>query len=415
MIKSTLKKIPERLNDIAELPKFIQENNIKLFPKEEMSVLDLINYYIETNKTDEAFFIVDLGCILEQYKAWKTLFPKIQPYYSVRCCPDNMIIKILSLLGCGFSCASKQEIITVNAEENCSDRIIYSNPVKDPSFMKYARSQDVDFMSFDSETELYKIKLYHPYAKLLLHITTAHFFEKDTDNRKFGCSMETAKSLLEQCKFLELNVYGVSFNAGKKLCDASVYEGAIKAAKEVFNIAKELGIEMKCLNIGDGFYGQGGSNITKVQEVAKRINESLDKHFGDIEDLRIIAEPGRFLVESSHTLVFNVIGKKKIDNGSETMFSYYMNEGIYGCFNCIMFDDAKPEISPFSERNEKTYKSIIFGPTCDSIDTIARDIYLPELVVGEWCYVEHFGAFTRASASTFNGFQKTPASYVILY
>ena len=65
----SLKKNPEMLNAIVELTKFIQEHTIKIFSKEEMLILDLINYYIETNKTDEAFFIVDLGSAIEQYKA----------------------------------------------------------------------------------------------------------------------------------------------------------------------------------------------------------------------------------------------------------------------------------------------------------------------------------------------------------
>lgn len=72
---------------------------------------------------------------------------------------------------------------------------------------------------------------------------------------------------------------------------------------------------MKCLSI----YGGAGSNEAKLEGTAKKINESLDKGFGDIEDLKIIAEPGRFLVKSSHILAFNVIGKKKkIDNCEET-------------------------------------------------------------------------------------------------
>jgi ornithine decarboxylase len=44
---------------------------------------------------------------------------------------------------------------------------------------------------------------------------------------------------------------------------------------------------------------------------------------------------------------------------------------------------------------------------------IAEDIKLPELAIGEWIFVEHFGAYTSAAASTFNGFQKTNSYYII--
>jgi ornithine decarboxylase len=90
-----------------------------------------------------------------------------------------------------------------------------------------------------------------------------------------------------------------------------------------------------------------------------------------------------------------------------------MNDGVYGSFNCIHFDHARPIIRPFSERDSAFYRSKVFGPTCDSMDTIAQEVHLPELAVGEWCFVECFGAYTTAAASDFNGFRKTPAFYVL--
>ena len=59
------------------------------------------------------------------------------------------------------------------------------------------------------------------------------------------------------------------------------------------------------------------------------------------------------------------------------------------------------------------YKSKIFGPTCDSMDLIANEIMLPELVVGEWVYVENFGAYTTSACSSFNGFITTDYKYIL--
>lgn len=408
-------KLPQYLSEIAELPKFIQENNIKLFPKDETSVENLINYYIEKNKTDEAFFIIDLGVILDQFKRWKSLLPRVEPFYAVKCCPDPMIMKLLDLLGCNFDCASKQEIINVTELNISSSKIIYANPVKDSHFIKFARSQDVDLMTFDNETELYKIKLYHPYAKLIIRIKTEDSKSVCRFSSKFGCSVVDAKILLEKCKFLELHVVGVSFHVGSKCGDTETYEIAIKDAKTLFDMGKEMGMKMNTLDVGGGFPGSEKDCPVKFEDITKSINDYVDKYFSEIEDLRVIAEPGRYFASLSHTLVFNVIGKKKVVENGETKFSYYMNDGVYGCFNCIMFDHQTPEIFPFNERNEKRYKSTIFGPTCDSIDTISRNVELPELVVGEWCYVESFGAYTQAAASNFNGFQKIDNNYIILY
>jgi len=57
-------------------------------------------------------------------------------------------------------------------------------------------------------------------------------------------------------------------------------------------------------------------------------------------------------------------------------------------------------------------KATLFGPTCDSMDCVATDYPLEELHVGEWLAFEHYGAYTVAAASTFNGMQKPTINYV---
>ena len=58
------------------------------------------------------------------------------------------------------------------------------------------------------------------------------------------------------------------------------------------------------------------------------------------------------------------------------------------------------------------FRSKIFGPTCDSIDLICNEVMLPELTIGEWVYVENFGAYTVASSSNFNGFKTNVFKYI---
>jgi ornithine decarboxylase len=91
---------------------------------------------------------------------------------------------------------------------------------------------------------------------------------------------------------------------------------------------------------------------------------------------------------------------------------YYLNDGVYGSFNCIYFDHTVPTILPFNERDGGQFKSTIFGPTCDSIDLICENTMLPELAIGEWVYVEDFGAYTAASSSAFNGFKTNLFKYI---
>jgi len=410
------RKIPRDLATFSELPKFISENNVKLFSKEEYTKYDIINYHLEQNKNDDAFYIIDLGEILEQFKQWKTFLPRIEPFYAVKCCPNPMILKTLAVLGCGFDCASKAEIIKVTDLNVPTNRIIYANPVKDPQYIKFARSQNVDVMTFDNEVELYKIKLYHPYAKLVLRIKTDDSNSTLKFSSKFGASLADAKVFLEKAKSLDLDVIGVSFHVGSKCNDTATWGATLKDAREVFRMGSALGMNMHLLDIGGGFPGTFKDSLVTFEDMAKAINEAIDTNFSDVPDLRIIAEPGRYFATKSHTLVFNVIGKRKVvDEAGDISFQYYMNEGVYGSFNCIVFDGCCPEIIAFNKRAGKKYKSTIFGPTCDSMDTMTRSAELPELGVGEWCYVENFGAYTQAAASNFNGFPSTECNYVFMY
>ena len=58
--------------------------------------------------------------------------------------------------------------------------------------------------------------------------------------------------------------------------------------------------------------------ISTTPNIAKVINESIDEYFGGYDNgVKFIAEPGRYFVSASHTLLLNVIGKKDIEESNE--------------------------------------------------------------------------------------------------
>lgn len=87
---------------------------------------------------------------------------------------------------------------------------------------------------------------------------------------------------------------------------------------------------------------------------------------------------------------------------------------VYGSFNCIIFDHQSDlELKPVRAREpgERSFTSVVWGPTCDSIDCVTAKCELPELEVGDWLYVPRMGAYTGCAASTFNGFAKADFIY----
>lgn len=375
----------------------LQEYNVRVYKKDE-DTFDIINSILEGNISEEAFYVVDIGKVIKQVQKWNELLPNVKPYYAVKCNPNELILKILASLDVNFDCASKNEIASVVSITQDPSRIIFANPCKMSNQIKYARANDVDVMTFDCDHELYKIKLYHPYSKLILRIKVDDSQSLCKFGCKFGALIDDVERILEIAKTLSLNVVGVSFHVGSGCKNNDQYLKAIQDAKKCFDVAEKLGMKFSILDIGGGFENE------TFEESARVIQDAISKYFDS--SVSVIAEPGRFFVSTSHTLVVNVIGKKDVTDPEtgEKMFVYYLNDGMYGSFNCVHFDHAKPLICPFNERDGKRYKSTIFGPTCDSMDKISDEVFLPELAIGEWCYIENFGAYTCAAASTFNGF-----------
>jgi len=391
----------------------LQKYGVKLYGSDR-DTYDIINDFLEDNQSERAFYIIDLGALTNSYANWTRLLPNVTPYYAVKCNPNPVILEALASLGCNFDCASENEIKAINEITKDPSRIIFANPVKMSSQIRFARSNDVDLMTYDSEEELYKIKLYHPYAKLILRLAVDDSKSKCRFNKKFGTKLGQVKELLMIAKTLKLDVTGFSFHVGSGCSSEESFYDAIHTCRQAADIAKELGIIIKMIDIGGGFPGVDRS--VKFEDIAKRVNDGIGNFFGEeLENgsIQFIAEPGRYFVENTHTLVLNVIGKKRVidDETGETII-YTLNDGVYGSFNCMIFDHCLPVILPFNERDGKLLKSRIFGITCDSMDMIADEIMLPDLAIGEWLYVENFGSYTIAASSSFNGFKTDVFKYI---
>ncbi|GAA6096936.1 ornithine decarboxylase-like isoform X1 [Tachysurus ichikawai] len=388
-----------------------------------------------TSSSDQdAFFVADLGDVLKKHLKWVRFLPRVTPFYAVKCNESRAVVKTLATLGVGFDCASKTEIqlvLSLGVEPN---RIIYANPCKQVSQIKYAFAHGVQMMTFDNEVELMKVAQSHESAKLVLRIATDDSTAKFKLSMKFGATLKSSRLLLERAKELGLDIIGVSFHVGSGCTDPETFTQAIADARCVFDMGAELGYNMTLLDIGGGFPGSDDSKL-KFEEITAVINPALDKYFPADSGVRIISEPGRFYVASAYMLAVNIIAKKvntRKQSGSDAKtllhddkhgddgtddrtLMYYVNDGIYGSFNCIVFDHAHvtPIVLKKPKPDERMYPCNIWGPTCDVVDLVVELCTLPDLQVGDWLLFENMGAYTVAASSTFNGFQKPDIYYIM--
>jgi diaminopimelate decarboxylase len=388
------------------------------------TVDDIIRETIVSDNCEDAFYVVDIQDILRKHKNWLLKMPRVQPFYAVKCNGTPIVLELLASLGIGFDCASKAEIDSILSLGVSPKNIIYANPCKTKSFIKHAADVGVDVMTFDNELELYKVAQLHPNARMVLRIKVDDSHSVCRLGLKFGADIERAHHLLQTAKNIGVNIIGCSFHVGSGCESSDAYTEAISNAKYVFELGRELGFDMTFLDIGGGF---PGTSITKVtfDEAAKAVNEALDLHFpatdefGNHSNITIIAEPGRYYVASAFTLATNIIAKRAVPmEDQQIAMMYYLNDGVYGSFNCTIFDHWEVHPIPFHFENcddglqlRQNHLTTIWGPTCDSMDCIKRDIVLPELHIGEWIIFREMGAYTIAAGSTFNGFKMPSLQY----
>jgi len=366
----------------------------------------------ETIESEEAFFIIDLGTVVRKYEQWVEALPRVTPYYAMKCNPNPAIVKTLAALGTNFDCASKTEIQQCLGSGIAASRIIYANPTKMKGHINYAKASGVDLMTFDNAAELEKIAECYPNARLVLRIITDDSNSICKFSTKFGAPLSHTRSLLSKAKDLNMNVVGISFHVGSGCMSAQSFTAAINSAHGVFKQAEEFGYQFNILDLGGGWPGSDDDGIC-FNDIAAAIRPVLDSLFGP--EVNIIAEPGRYFVAASHTLMVNVFAKRvMLDENDQKKCLYYVNDGVYQSFNCIFFDHAHPKPLLYQPGNRtELVKCTIFGPTCDSLDCIAKDIFLPELEVGEWLCFKSMGAYTTAASSAFNGFKAQATTFYI--
>lgn len=166
---------------------------------------------------------------------------------------------------------------------------------------------------------------------------------------------------------------------------------------------------MGILDIGGGFTAGA-----MFDEAATVIRTAVADHFGDLPTkVEVIGEPGRYFAETAFTLATRVIGKRT----RGVLREYWIDDGIYGSLNCINMDHYLPRPKPLARTRtgQETYISTVFGPTCDSLDTVVTGYQLPEISVGDWLVFENMGAYSTAAGSNFNGFSMSDIKTYVAY
>lgn len=201
-----------------------------------------------------------------------------------------------------------------------ADRIIFANPAKQVSHIRYAASVGVRAMTFDNESELYKVREHHPTARMVLRIRCDAKKVQCPLGIKFGAFPKDAPRLMELAQKLGIDLIGISFHVGSGCDEPEVFDRCITIGRQLFDLAaRDYGFDMTLLDLGGGYPGNRGSSI---QQIANVVNNSLQRHFPEGCGVDVISEPGRYYVASAFTLATRIHGRRELTSDDEDQVIY---------------------------------------------------------------------------------------------
>jgi len=385
--------------DIYAIPK--SEEVLQKLPDKNSPLQKVIEGILKTEKTP--ILIIDKGVIKQCYREFCSEFNDAKVYFALKANPHPDIVRLLKDIGCDFEISSHGELDLLLKLGVPVKRIISSNPVKDPSFIKAAYQSGIEDFAFDSITEVEKLSGLAPGSRVHVRLSVPNDGSEWPLSKKFGVEVEEAAGLLVQAKEKGLNPYGITFHVGSQNTRAAAWVTAIEKSKAVCKLVAEKGIELKILNIGGGFPIEYTKPVPSVADIAKEVGASLPTAFP--QGIGLALAPGRALVGEAGTLVATVTAKA--DRAAEKWL--YLDVGV---FNGLMETVGGIVYPMATTKGNITSKWVLAGPSCDSFDVISTEAELPELEVGDRIFIMSAGAYTTAYASEFDGFP-IPRTYFI--
>jgi ornithine decarboxylase len=355
------------------------------------------------NGYDKPFLLVDPTLVRTKARRFKAAMPRVHPHYAVKANPHPTVLRTLIEEGVSFEIASIAELDLLLSLGVPAVEIYYSNPMKSRDYLRYAAAKGVEWFVVDSVEEVRKIVAVKPDAKLYLRIDAPNVGSDWPLSGKFGAEPKEAEDIIAVAAELKADLAGVTFHVGSQCRNPQNWRVGIENAKRVCRKMRLKGLKPRLLNIGGGFPVQHTKPIPSIEAIAEVVNHGLE---GFPDGMRIMAEPGRYLVSDAGWFVCRVVGTAT--RGGKRWV--YLDAGMFGG---IIETTEGLQYEVVTERHGQLIPWTVAGPTCDSVDIVMRDQLLPEdLEADDFVYIPNAGAYTTAYASNFNGFPLPEARFV---
>jgi len=351
--------------------------------------------------------------ILDRYRLFSDAFAHRDHLicYSVKANSNLSILKLLANQGSGFDIVSGGELERIlEVNKKAARRVVFSGVGKTAPEIDLALAAGILIFNVESESEVAllaeRARKRKVRARVALRVNpdvfaeTHPYISTGLREHKFGIDIKLARSvyqLAKQSRFLD--PVGISVHIGSQIQTAEPFGAALEA---VANLIRELetdGIRIKFIDAGGGLgidYLSGSSAFDPVDAVGKYA-AALERSIGGLE-VRLLLEPGRFLVAQAGALLARVLNVKR--NGAKTFV--ITDAGMNDLIRPALYQAYHEIVPVIRDPDSKPAIVDIVGPVCETGDFFARDRSLPEVKEGDLVAILDAGAYGMSLSSNYN-------------
>ncbi len=380
---------------------------------EKLRVLDLARKY------GSPLYIYSYHTLIDHFMKLQAAFRVVEPLicYSVKANSSLAILKALVDKGAGLDIVSGGELFRALKAGCPASKIVYASVGKTDSEIEEALKKGILFFNVESLPELENINRIAARlgrrASVAIRINpdvepkTHKFITTGKITNKFGIDFDTARSILRRCgKLANVAIKGLHIHIGSQITESSPFIAAIKKLIDFVGLIRGIGVNIEYLNIGGGLgiiYDQENPQ-TAVKYAGKVV--PLLKETG----LKIVMEPGRFVVGQAGVLVTGVLYVKQTPFKKFVIVDAGMNDlirpALYGAYHKILPVEK-------GAARKRPIKADVVGPICESGDFLAKDRLIAPVSAGEHLAVMSAGAYGFSMSSNYNS-RRRPAEVLVV-
>lgn len=324
--------------------------------------------------------------------------------YSVKANSNLAVLRTFINLGGGVDIVSGGELYRAVQAGVDPKKVVYSGVGKRDDEIAYALETGILLFNVESEQELDRINevagRIGKKAGIAIRVNpdvdpeTHPYITTGLKKAKFGINIERALEQYGRAKNMaNLEILGIDCHIGSQLTKVSPFVDAIKKLKRLLDGVKDMGIDMKYLDLGGGLGIQ--YNDEEPPHPAS-YGASILEETKDL-GLHLLFEPGRNLVGNAGILVGKCLFTKKGEEKNFVIVDAGMNDlarpALYGSFHGVQ---------PVKKDQDGVIEGDIVGPICESGDFLVKDREFPNFKQGDLIAFMSAGAYGFTMSSNYN-------------